>query len=76
MKLHSLIAACALFLGAILLCCTGALLHNSALTFVFAILAVLFAIPLLSHWWSWFVQGPDQMTGQSNQIKENDHENP
>ena len=72
MKLHSLIASCSLFLGAVLLCCTGALLYNSALTFVFAILAVLFAIPLLSHWWSWF----SQATGQSNHIKENDHENP
>ena len=72
MKLHSLIASCSLFLGAVLLCCTGALLYNSALTLVSAILAVLFAIPLLSHWWSWF----SQATGQSNQIKENDHENP
>ena len=45
MKLHSLIASCSLFLGAVLLCCTGALLYNSALTFVSAILAVLFAIP-------------------------------
>ena len=29
MKLHSLIASCSLFLGAVLLCCTGALLYNT-----------------------------------------------
>ena len=72
MKLHSLIASCSLFLGAVLLCCTGALLYNSALTFVSAILAVLFATPPALTLVSWF----SQATGQSNQIKENDHENP